>query len=328
MKFEFTAYPDFNFLKSFAEAFSLTYAENKLIIPEETGSGSIRKIDLDEGFKLLIHHYTFQEVFVLKRKAPEKKNELVSIIFYTTALPNNYLSNEQKSFTCTKINNSSIEISSGDLNSEIRFPAGAEIHFTVVGIDKPVLKTLLNLEERNNAATDLIFRKGSSFLFHENMWMDMQKILSQITLINEREPLSTLHFKIKIQELIYQLFGKLLKRGNQNQLPLNNSEVDHLFAIRTAVLADLGTPPRLVELAKMANMSQTRMKVLFKQVFGDSIYNYFQTARMEEAAFLLKQSGYSVSEVGYQLGFTNLSHFSRLFKKHYGMTPKRYALDG
>jgi AraC-like DNA-binding protein len=46
---------------------------------------------------------------------------------------------------------------------------------------------------------------------------------------------------------------------------------------------------------------------------------------MEEAAFLLRQTGYSVSEVGYGLGFTNLSHFSRLFQRHYNINPKKYS---
>jgi len=75
-------------------------------------------------------------------------------------------------------------------------------------------------------------------------------------------------------------------------------------------------------------MSETKLKQLFKQTFGDSIYNYFQKIRMEEAAFLLKQSAYSVSEVGFQLGFSNLSHFSRLFQRHYGVTPKKYSVTG
>jgi len=67
--------------------------------------------------------------------------------------------------------------------------------------------------------------------------------------------------------------------------------------------------------------------ILFKQTFGDTIYNYFQGARMEEAAFLLKQGGYSVSEAGYELGFSNLSHFSRLFKRRYGITQKNTPLS-
>ena len=72
-------------------------------------------------------------------------------------------------------------------------------------------------------------------------------------------------------------------------------------------------------------MSPSKLKRLFKQIFGNSIFNYYQDFRMKEAARLLKEEKLSVSEVGYQLGFTNLSHFSRIFKKHIGMNPKQYT---
>lgn len=97
------------------------------------------------------------------------------------------------------------------------------------------------------------------------------------------------------------------------------------YEIQSIVLSDLSTPVKLPELAKRLGMSETKMKALFKQIFGNSIYSYYQTARMQEAAFLLKHSDYAVSEIGYRLGFSNLSHFSRLFKKHYAMTPKKYS---
>ena len=71
-------------------------------------------------------------------------------------------------------------------------------------------------------------------------------------------------------------------------------------------------------------MSPTKLKRLFKQIFGDSIFSYYQAFRMKEAARLLKEQ-FSVSEVGYQLGFTNLSHFSRVFEQHTGLKPKRYS---
>jgi AraC-like DNA-binding protein len=46
---------------------------------------------------------------------------------------------------------------------------------------------------------------------------------------------------------------------------------------------------------------------------------------MKEAARLLKEEKLSVSDVGYQLGFTNLSHFSRVFAAYNGMKPKQYS---
>jgi AraC-like DNA-binding protein len=48
---------------------------------------------------------------------------------------------------------------------------------------------------------------------------------------------------------------------------------------------------------------------------------------MQEAARLLRVRRLSVSEVGYALGFSNLSHFSRLFEQHIGLKPKKYAMQ-
>lgn len=73
-------------------------------------------------------------------------------------------------------------------------------------------------------------------------------------------------------------------------------------------------------------MSPTKLKRSLKQVFGNNIFSYYQRFRMHEAAHLFKEGPYSVSEVGYKLGFTNLSHFSKLFKEHFGMNPKLYTM--
>jgi transcriptional regulator GlxA family with amidase domain len=83
--------------------------------------------------------------------------------------------------------------------------------------------------------------------------------------------------------------------------------------------------PVIKELAVGAGMSPTKLKRLFKQIFGNSIFSYYQASRIKQAAHLLKQENLSVSDVGYELGFTNLSHFSRVFAAHIGMKPKQYS---
>jgi len=93
------------------------------------------------------------------------------------------------------------------------------------------------------------------------------------------------------------------------------------------MLGHLEIPPVISELAVSANMSPTKLKRLFKQIFGNSIFSYYQDFRMKEAARLLKEENLSVSDVGYRLGFTNLSHFSRVFEEHIGMKPKKYTKE-
>ncbi|NIJ53812.1 helix-turn-helix transcriptional regulator [Dyadobacter arcticus] len=327
MTFEFTTKPGFNFLTSFSEQFGVPVTGDRLDIPEEMGSGSIRKVDINEHFKLLIHHYTFKEEFVLRRKAPEEITDLITIIFYSSTLPNNQLSNREKSFTCTKINSSSIEVSSNDLNSEIRFPADREIHFTVVGIKAALLAELLSLDEPSQLIRT-VTNGSSTFLYHVAMSQDFEKTLRVIADNDKMSALKKMFYKVKVQELFYMLFDKLLKRDYKTECSLNNLDVSRLMVVRDFLLANLSEPPHLRDMAKLAHMSETKLKMLFRQVFGDSIYNYYQTARMNEAATMLKHSRVPVSEVGYQLGFSNLSHFSRLFAKHHGQTPKKFQSVG
>lgn len=73
-------------------------------------------------------------------------------------------------------------------------------------------------------------------------------------------------------------------------------------------------------------MNELKMRNIFKQVFGMGMYDYYQYMRMKEAARLLKEERLSVSEAGYQLGFENLSHFSRVFERHIGIKPKKYSM--
>jgi len=46
---------------------------------------------------------------------------------------------------------------------------------------------------------------------------------------------------------------------------------------------------------------------------------------MKKAAYLIKEENLSVSEAGYRMGFSNLSHFITLFEMHNGIKPKKYS---
>jgi AraC-like DNA-binding protein len=326
MFFEFVPNPQFDFLTSFAQKFNVPLEGDRLIIPPVMGTGSIRRITLMRGMKLIVHRYTLKEDFILKRVGIDAPNDLVSVIFHSNEAAGSVDTGE-KAAPLSRSSAFAIQIASTDLNSQIRFPANTDIYFLVVGILKDVLKNLLAIKNPNSVV-QTILNADPGFLFYESMSVEIHKLVKQVTDAREDDELSNFYQRLKVQELLYLVFGKLQKRESQRHNAVHKDDVEKLELIRTAILSDLSVPPGLPELAKMAGFGETKMKDLFKQVFGDTIYNYYQQARMEEAAFLLKHGGLSVSETGYQLGFSNLSHFGRLFEKYHGVKPKKYAGGG
>lgn len=323
MFFEFIPNPQFDFLTSFAKKLNVPLNGDRLIIPPAIGTGSIRKLTLSAGLKTIIHHYKLKEDFILNRMGTETANDLVSIIFHSNEVAASVDTGDKPNLL-SRHTDFAIQIASTDLNSQIRFPANTDIYFIVVGIMKDTLKELLAIK-KPNSVVKTILDAAQGFLFYESMSVEIFRIIKQVTDTQEDNEFSTFYQRLKVQELLYLVFEKLQKRESQRHNAVHKDDADKLFLIRTAILADLSLPPSLPELAKMAGFGETKMKDLFKQVFGDTIYNYYQQARMEEAAFLLKHGGLSVSEVGYQLGFTNLSHFGRLFEKYHGIKPKKYT---
>ncbi len=327
MTFEFTASLHFDFITEFSRLIGEPIHDDLLLIPETMGEGYVRKVTFGDDFRLLIHRYKLKEDLTIKRNPTVVANDLMSIFFYNNEQPIDLIYNKQQPVKFSQKNESAVQVTTNDLSSIIRFPKNIETQYAVVGITSSKLASLIGAGEPNHIIRTMT-GGPSSFLYFESMNAEIQQILNNITLVNMNGQFSNFFIRIKVQELLYHLISKLSQRENTSHHPINNADAEKLIVVRNIILSNLSKPPVLHKLATTIGMSETKLKQLFKQTFGDSIYNYYQTIRMEEAAFLLKQAGYSVSEVGYQLGFSNLSHFSRLFQKHYGMTPKKYSITG
>lgn len=324
MIFEFTAAPGFDFITLFSEQINVPVRDNLLEIPKTLGEGYVRKVGFGDDFRLTIHRYVLKEDLIIKRNPAVKSNNIRTIFFYNNKEDLEIKYNNEENIPFSQKNESSILLSTNDLRTEIRFPAGSNIQYVVVGITADRLRSVLSIE-KPNGTIKTITAENASFLFFESLDPEMQLLLKNIVSVDMNNSMNNFYVQIKVQELMYLLFSKLSLRENTTFKSINSNDAEKLLVIRNEILSDLSTPPVLSELATIASMSETKLKQLFKQTFGDTIYNYYQKARMEEAAFLLKQAKHTVSEVGYELGFSNLSHFSRLFEKQYGITPKKFS---
>ncbi len=83
----------------------------------------------------------------------------------------------------------------------------------------------------------------------------------------------------------------------------------------------------LTELAKLLNYDLYWLSREIKKLTGKNYTELVQEKRLNQAAYLLKNTAMSVMEIGLAVGYDNLSYFHRIFQKCYGMTPRTYRMQ-
>lgn len=78
-------------------------------------------------------------------------------------------------------------------------------------------------------------------------------------------------------------------------------------------------------LSKMVGVSRAQLHRRIKEITGITTSEFLRNIRMEQAARLLKEGKINVTQVAYSVGYNNQTHFSTVFKAHFGMSPTEYG---
>jgi AraC-like DNA-binding protein len=156
----------------------------------------------------------------------------------------------------------------------------------------------------------------------------MAIVLNQLFHFNLNTSIKNLYYKGKGYELLSLYFNRN-EDPNVENCPFLIDE-ENLAKIKKAkeiVVRNMAEPPGLQDLADQVGITIKRLKVGFKQVYGDSVYGFLFDYKMEQARKMLDSGSYNVNEVGNQIGYSTSSHFISAFKKKFGTTPKKYLMS-
>ena len=78
-------------------------------------------------------------------------------------------------------------------------------------------------------------------------------------------------------------------------------------------------------LTQEVGISRAQLHRKMKELTGISTSEFIRNIRLEQAARLLREQKVNVTQVAYTVGFSNLAHFSTIFRKHFGISPSEYA---
>jgi AraC-like DNA-binding protein len=101
----------------------------------------------------------------------------------------------------------------------------------------------------------------------------------------------------------------------------NEADREKIIKSREILIQHIGEPITIKELSRKVAINECYLKKGFKELFGTTIFDFYQSQRMEHARYLLYEKGLSVTDVSLMLGYSSISHFSTAFKKHTGLKP-------
>lgn len=108
---------------------------------------------------------------------------------------------------------------------------------------------------------------------------------------------------------------------------LSESEKSTVGYVETAIQymkSEYMNPISIAELAERLNLDRSYFSNLFKAEMGISPGKYLTDFRLSNAAELLTRHGTSPSVAATSCGFSDIYHFSKAFKKHFGLSPRAY----
>ena len=207
------------------------------------------------------------------------------------------------------------------LSQSLDFKKNTHVSHVSISISAAYLRNFLKEEAAN---FDYLFDRANNFWIEELMTDDILRTVNDIVKKEEPGAMKSFFYKTKAMELLYHLFVNLNKREGTSSVKLNAKDIKAVYLVRDKIVSSLSKPSTINELKQIAGMNELKLRKIFMQVFGMGIYDYYQHLRMKEAARLMREEGMLVSEAGYEMGFENLGHFTKVFEKHIGKKPKRY----
>ena len=307
-----------------AEVFN-TASDNGLIrIPEDVGSGYIKKIKLDHGVIMRVWDFNLTTPLALhKRTHDHDENEKYFHI--------GYLLNTEGVRWGSKVYPKLIELQPGMntffLSSDAEMEFEISGNYGLHGIDISVSYSWLMeaFDEPHSTIRSFITElneKPYPAMLLESSSPSEYRIVSDIYSVVASELKSHLHIKAEVLLLIAEFFRKISSRSAQEVLESKVLYYDKIMMAEKILKDHLnGIFPGVDAIAKKVALSESTLKRYFKTVFNKSLNEYYLELKMEHAKRLMLEKPITVNEVAAMLNYEKVSSFIETFKKHHGYSP-------
>lgn len=138
--------------------------------------------------------------------------------------------------------------------------------------------------------------------------------------------MSNLYLDGKLLELLSIYLGEVFEQDilMGKNISISRTERTAIMEAKRIIDCQLAFAPSCEELSRLVHLSMTKLTRGFSLFYGMPIHQYVIEQRLTQAAQLLLEGDWNVSEVAAIVGYGKPSNFAAAFKKKYGVSPKNY----
>jgi len=135
--------------------------------------------------------------------------------------------------------------------------------------------------------------------------------------------LGRLHQESRALELIAEAFGQILLPHSPVHSTLSVSALQRVQRLQKFLDSGEADPLDMRGIAQAVGCNATTLQQQFRQVTGQTIFDYLRLQRLQRAAHALVHRGVSVAQAAELAGYSSQANFSTAYRKHFGITPKQ-----
>jgi len=293
--------------------------DRTLTLPSQLGSGTISARNINPHLSYAVMNFKLDSDLELNR---EPGNPGFVISFNLVEVQKELLvGHRQQLVTDKRPHRNDIFLSDAQDSAYLRISAGSNVKRLLIFCSHELARQFLPKELYEKLAT---FARENS-ISENPLFINLshRTMLKELFELRAGDPLGSIRMLSGIMHLM-EKFLYSFARQEQAALPrtVKKNDMDSMQHVEQILSGKLEGFPSLESLAQEVFMSTSKLKNLFKQVYGHTLYDYYNKSRLQRAKDLLITGQCSIKQAGSEIGFSNLSHFAKAFRKEFGILPR------
>ncbi|WP_339653450.1 AraC family transcriptional regulator [Flavobacterium frigidarium] len=202
--------------------------------------------------------------------------------------------------------------------------------------------------------TDAIFKSTNRFAIDRNEWFreasyilsnynqmpgdiiksdvdrqHLERLIAMILQESNNYSEESISFIVSLMMSVLEILIRNIKKGSFNELPSSNND-ERITKMLTYINEHIDKP-ELIKIDNLANtfaMSPTYVSEFFRKQVNTPLREYIIKAKLKLVEIRLLNSNFTLTEIADDLGFTDVSHLSKTFKKYTGKSIRQFKLEG